>query len=153
MSLKETLESDLHDAMRNRDPVATSTLRMLIAAVRHEEVAGESARVLTDAEIVRILGKEAKNRSESATIYREAGRPELAAQEEAEAAIVATYLPAELSDSEVDALVSDAVAATGARSVKDMSQVMKALGPVIAGRADGRRVSERVRSRLGNPDR
>lgn len=148
MSLKATLEADLRSAMRGRDPAATSTLRMLLAAVRNEEVAGESARDLSDAEVQRVVAREAKKRAEAAAIYRQAGRTELADKEQAEEAFMARYLPAELSDAELDSLITDAVAATGATDMRGMGPVMKHLTPLVAGRADGRRVSERVRARL-----
>ena len=149
MSIKESLQADLSSAMRRRDVLTTTTLRQLIAAVRYEEVAGETARTLTDPETLQVLAKEAKKRAESTEIYRAAGREDLAAQEEAEAAIIATYLPAELSDAELDALVDQAVASSGAVDIKGMGPVMKLLNPMVAGRASGRRVSERVKARLG----
>jgi uncharacterized protein YqeY len=149
MSIKETLQADLSNAMRRRDAIVTSTLRQLIAAIRYEEVAGASARVLSDDETLRVLAREAKKRAESTEIYRDAGREDLATQEEAEAAIIAAYMPAELSDAELDALVDQAVASAGAVDIKGMGPVMSVLGPLVAGRASGRRVADRVKARLG----
>jgi uncharacterized protein YqeY len=151
MSLKETLQTDLSESMRRRDVLTTSTLRQLIAAVRYEEVAGDSARTLTDEETVQVLAREAKKRAESTEIYRGAGREDLATQEEAEAAIIAHYMPTELSDAELDALVDEAVASSGAVDLKGMGPVRTLLSPMVAGRAPGRRVSDRVKARLGGP--
>ncbi len=153
MSLRETLQEDLSAAMRRQDALATTTLRQLITAIQYEEVAGDSARVLSDGEAVGVLAREAKKRSESAAIYHDAGREDLATQEEAEGEIIATYLPEELSDPDLDELVDQAVTAAGAVDMKGVGQVMRLLTPMVAGRADGRRMSERVRARLGTVGR
>ena len=148
-----TLETRLHDdlttAIRARDEVTSATLRMALTAVKNEAVSGTEARELTDADVVAVLGREAKKRRESATAYDDAQRPELAARERAELAVLETYLPAQLDDAELAELVAAAVAETGAESPKQMGQVMKVLTPTIAGRADGGRVAAAVRSALG----
>jgi uncharacterized protein YqeY len=148
-----TLETRLHDdlttAIRARDEVTSATLRMALTAVKNEAVSGTEARELTDADVVAVLGREAKKRRESATAYDDAQRPELAARERAELAVLDTYLPAQLDDTELAALVAAAVAETGAESPKQMGQVMKVLTPKIAGRADGGRVAAAVRAALG----
>jgi len=148
-----TLETRLHDdlttAIRARDEVTSATLRMALTAVKNEAVSGTEARELTDADVVAVLGREAKKRRESATAYDDAQRPELAARERAELAVLETYLPAQLDDAELAELVAAAVAETGAESPKQMGQVMKVLTPKIAGRADGGRVAAAVRSALG----
>ena len=150
MSALETrLHDDLTTAIRARDEVTSATLRMALTAVKNEAVSGTEARELSDADVVVVLGREAKKRRESATAYDDAQRPELAARERAELAVLETYLPAQLDDTELAALVAAAVAETGAESPKQMGQVMKVLTPRIAGRADGGRVAAAVRSALG----
>jgi uncharacterized protein YqeY len=150
MSVLETrLHDDLTTAIRARDEVSSATLRMALTAVKNEAVSGTEARELTDADVVVVLGREAKKRRESATAYDDAQRPELAARERAELAVLETYLPAQLDDTELAELVAAAVAETGADSPKQMGQVMKVLTPRIAGRADGGRVAAAVRSALG----
>ena len=150
MSALETrLHDDLTTAIRARHEVTSATLRMALTAVKNEAVSGTEARELSDADVVVVLGREAKKRRESATAYDDAQRPELAARERAELAVLETYLPAQLDDTELAALVAAAVAETGAESPKQMGQVMKVLTPKIAGRADGGRVAAAVRSALG----
>jgi uncharacterized protein YqeY len=117
--------------------------------VKNEAVSGTEARELSDADVVLVLGREAKKRRESATAYDDAHRPELAARERAELVVLETYLPAQLDDTELAELVATAVAETGADSPKQMGAVMKVLTPRIAGRADGGRVAAAVRSALG----
>ena len=148
-ALESRLHDDLTTAIRARDEVASATLRMALTAVKNEAVSGTEARELTDADVVIVLGREAKKRRESATAYDDAARPELAERERAELAVLETYLPAQLDDAELAALVAAAVAETGADSPKQMGQVMKVLTPRIAGRADGGRVAAAVRSALG----
>ncbi len=149
-TLEERLHSDLTDAIRSRDEVRSATLRMALTAVKNEAVSGNEARELTDADVVAVLGREAKKRRESATAYDEAARPELAARERAELEVLEGYLPAQLDDDELAALVAEAIAETGAESPKQMGQVMKVLTPRIAGRADGGRVAAAVRTGLGS---
>jgi uncharacterized protein YqeY len=148
-TLEQRLHDDLTAAIRSRDEVVSSTLRMALTAVKNEAVSGDSARELSDEEVVAVLGREAKKRRESATAYDDAARPELADRERAELAVLEGYLPAQLSDDELAALVAAAVAETGADSMKAMGQVMKVLTPRIAGRADGGRVAAAVKSALG----
>jgi len=148
-ALESRLHDDLTTAIRARDEVTSATLRMALTAVKNEAVSGTEARELTDADVVVVLGREAKKRRESATAYDDAQRPELAARERAELVVLETYLPAQLDDAELAELVAAAVAETGADSPKQMGQVMKVLTPRIAGRADGGRVAAAVRSALG----
>ena len=147
-----TLETRLHDdlttAIRSRDEVTSSTLRMALTALKTESVSGDEARELTDAEVITVLGREAKKRREAATAYDDAARPELAARERAELVVLDGYLPSQLSDEELNALVIAAVAETGADSPKAMGAVMKVLTPQIAGRADGGRVAAAVKAAL-----
>lgn len=147
-TLKERLRSDLTEAIRSRDEVRKSTLRMVISAITNAEVSGDSAPELSDDDVINILTKESKRRSEAAEAYREGGRTESAATEEAEAAIIAEYLPQPLSDDELDALVRAAIAEAGATSPRDMGAVMKILTPQTSGRADGKRVADAVKTKL-----
>lgn len=147
-ALKETLRTDLTAAMKGRDELVTATLRMALTAIGTEEVAGKAARELSDAEVVQVLTREAKKRREAAEAFENGGRPEQAAREKAEGEVLARYLPAQLSDEELAALVAQAVAETGAEGPKGMGLVMKALNPKIAGRAEGGRVAAAVKSAL-----
>jgi uncharacterized protein YqeY len=148
--LEKRLHDDLTTAIRARDELASATLRMALTAVKNEAVSGTEARELSDSDVVTVLGREAKKRRESATAYDEANRPELAARERAELGVLEVYLPAQLTDGELLALVAAAVAETGADSPKAMGAVMKVLTPRIAGRADGGRVAAAVRTALGS---
>jgi uncharacterized protein YqeY len=148
--LKERLRSDLNAAMRARDQVRMRTLRMALTSITNEEVAGTSARDLSDEEVVKVLTREAKKRREAAEAFGAAGRDEQAAAERAEGEVLAGYLPAQLSDDELTALVSSAIAETGASGMQGMGQVMKVLTPRVAGRADGARVAAEVRRHLGS---
>jgi uncharacterized protein YqeY len=147
-SLKQQLRDDLQAAMRGHDELRTATIRMVLTAITNEEVAGASARELSDDEVQGILRREAKKRREAATAYAEGGRPERAERESAELGVVETYLPAQLDDAELAEIVRTAVAETGAEGMKAMGTVMKAVQPRIAGRADGARVSAEVRRQL-----
>ena len=147
--LKERLRADLTTAMKERDEVRTRTLRMALTSVSNEEVAGKSARELSDDEVLKILAREAKRRREAATAFEEAGRGEQAAAERAENVILAGYLPAQLDDAELTALVTTAIVETGASGMPAMGQVMKAVTPKVAGRAEGSRVAAEVRRQLG----
>jgi uncharacterized protein YqeY len=147
--LKARLQADLNAAMKARDEVTTATLRMSLTAITNEEVAGKSARELSDEDVIRVLTREGKKRREAAEAFDGAGRPELAARERAEGAVLERYLPAQLDDAELVELVRSAIAETGATSMRDMGAVMKAVQPRVAGRADGKRVSEEVRRQLG----
>ena len=147
--LKDRLRADLNDAMRARDQVRMRTLRMALTSIANEEVAGASARDLSDDEIIKVLTREARKRREAAEAFGAAGRTEQAAAERAEGDVLADYLPAQLGDDELAALVSTAIAETGATGMASMGQVMKILTPRVAGRADGARVAAEVRRRLG----
>ena len=149
-ALKDTLQHDLHDAMRAQDKVRSATLRMALTAITTEEVAGTQARTLTDVEVLKVLAKEAKTRRESAEAFLGAGRQERADREEAELAVLETYLPAQFEDATLDEMALAAVAEVGATSMAQMGQVMKVLQPRVAGQADGGRVAAAVRRALGN---
>ena len=145
---KERLRADLNAAMRARDQVRMRTLRMALTSITNEEVAGAAARDLTDDEIVRVLTREARKRREAAEAFSAAGRGDQAAAERAEGEVLAGYLPAQLSDDELSALVAAAIEETGASGMASMGQVMKTVTPRVAGRADGARVAAEVRRRL-----
>jgi uncharacterized protein len=147
-ALKDRLQADLTAAMKARDEVTTATLRMLLTAVGTEEVAGKAARQLSDDEVLTVVAREAKKRREAATAFADGGRPDRAERELAEERVLAGYLPAQLSDDELAALVRAAVERTGATGPKDMGAVMRAVVPQVAGRADGGRVSAAVRAAL-----
>ena len=147
--LKDRLRADLNDAIRSRDQVRLRTLRMALTSITNEEVAGASARDLSDEEIVKVLTREARKRREAAEAFGAAGRAEQAAAERAEGDVLAGYLPAQLGDDELAELVAAAIAETGATDMKSMGQVMKTLTPRVAGRAHGARVAAEVRRRLG----
>src|SRR5262249_37748621 len=139
---------DLHAAMKARDELVTSTLRMAIAAIRNAEVAGKEARELSDDEVVGVLTKEAKKRREAATAFQDGGRAASAEKELAEEQIIAGYLPAQLSDEEVATLVAEALATGGFTAMAQMGPAMKAAQAAVAGRAEGGRVAAEVRRQL-----
>ncbi|WP_067718553.1 GatB/YqeY domain-containing protein [Nocardia yamanashiensis] len=151
--LKSKLRSDLTAAMKAKDVLRLNTLRMLLAAVQTAEVAGSTARELSDAEVIAVLSKESKKRNEAAVVYEQAGRGELAANERAEEQIIDEYLPTPLTDAEVadiaDTAIADVAEQIGERpGMKQMGQVMKIATALAAGRADGSRVSAAVKARL-----
>jgi uncharacterized protein YqeY len=146
--LKLTLRADLHSSMREHDKVRSETLRMALTAITTEEVSGTTARELSEDEVLKVVTKEAKKRREAATAYLDAKRPELAAKEDAELAILEAYLPAQLSDAELEALVAQALTETGATGMPQMGLVMKAASKLVAGRADGGRVAAIVKAAL-----
>ena len=147
-ALKERLRSDLTEAIRSRDELTASTIRLALTAITTEEVAGKTARELSDDEVVTVLTREAKKRREAAEAYDDVSRPDRAQRERAEGEVLAAYLPQQLTDDELVALVADAVAETGAEGPRAMGQVMKVLGPRTAGRAEGGRVAAAVRAAL-----
>ena len=147
-TLKEQLHADLTTAMKSRDELTTATLRMLLTAITTEEVAGSAARELSDDEVVRVVNREAKKRREAAEAFAAAGRDEQAQRERDEETVLARYLPSQLDDAELTALVAATITETGASEPKQLGLVMKAVTPKIAGRADGKRVSEEVRRQL-----
>jgi hypothetical protein len=148
MGLKEKLQADLTEAIRSRNEVVSGTVRMLLAAITNEEVAGKAAKVLTDAEIITVLSREAKKRREAVEAYTQAKRDDLAGKEKAEAAVIADYLPEQLSEDEIKKLIADAIAETDAKGPAGMGLVMKVLQPKIAGKADGGVVSGLVKAAL-----
>ena len=148
MTIKALLIDDLHSAMQNRDQLRTGTIRMLLTAIKNEEVSGKEARELSDPEVITVLSREAKKRREAAEAYEQAGAKDRAATEKAEGEIIATYLPAQLSESEIKDLISAAIAETGASGPQQMGLVMKSIQPKIAGRADGVLVSSLVKAAL-----
>jgi uncharacterized protein YqeY len=145
--LKERLRADLTDAMRSRDQVRLRTLRMALTSITNEEVAG-TVHELSDADVVKILTREAKKRREAAEAFAAAGRAEQAAAEREEGEVLAGYLPAQLSDDELASLVTAAIAETGASGMPGLGKVMKAVTPQVAGRAEGARVAAEVRRQL-----
>ena len=147
-ALKERLRSDLTEAIRSRDELTASTIRLALTAITTEEVAGKTARELSDDEVVTVLTREAKKRREAAEAYDDVSRPDRAERERAEGEVLAAYLPQQLTDDELATLVADAVAETGAEGPRAMGQVMKVLGPRTAGRAEGGRVAAAVRVAL-----
>jgi uncharacterized protein len=153
--LKDRLHADLTAAMKRRDAAVTGALRMALAAVRTEEVAGKQARELTDEEVRRVLVREAKKRDESAAAFESAGREDRAEAERAEAAVLRGYLPAQLDDDELGRLVREALSEVadelGERpGRKQMGQVMKAATAKVAGRAEGSRIAAVVKAQLAD---
>lgn len=146
--LKDRLRADLTDAMKKRDSLRTSTLRMAMAAVKDAEVAGKSVRELSDEEVRQVLGREVRKRKEAAEAFTAGGRPEQAARETDEAAVLTGYLPAQLSDDELRAIIESVLAASGLSGPKAMGPAMKAVQAEVAGRAEGGRVAGLVRARL-----
>lgn len=150
--MKDRLQSDLSASMKARDEVRSGTIRMVLSAVSTEEVSGKQARELSDDDVMTVLGREAKKRREAADAYDAAGRAELADKERAELAVIEGYLPDQLSDEEVRAIVDAAVAevaSSGAEGGKAMGAVMKIVQPKVKGRADGNQVAALVKSALG----
>jgi uncharacterized protein YqeY len=148
-TLKDRLNDDLRTAMKGRDELTTSTLRMALSAVRNAEVSGTAARDLSDDEVLGVLTKEAKKRREAATAFAGAGRADQAAKETAEGEILDRYLPTQLSDAEITELVAKALAAGGITGKAQMGPAMKAAQAAVAGRAEGGRVAAEVRRQLG----
>ena len=148
MSLKEKLQNDLTDAMRSRDELRSSTIRMVLTAIKNEEVSGKEARELSDSEIITVLSREAKKRREAAEAFEQAGANDRAATEKAEGGVIAEYLPKQLSESEKKDLIAAAIKESGAATPAQMGLVMKALQPKIAGKADGGTVSALVKAAL-----
>ena len=149
--LKDRLRADLTTAMKARDEVRSSTLRMVLTAITNAEVAGKEARELTDDDIIGVLSTEAKKRREAANAFEDGGRAEMAAKELAESAVIADYLPAPLSAEEISTLVAEAIESTGAagEGMRAMGKVMGVVSPQVKGRADGGAVAAEVRRQLG----
>jgi uncharacterized protein YqeY len=147
MSLKDTIKESMKQAMRDKDSARLDALRMLSAAIQRREV--DERIQLDDTQTLAVIEKLIKQGKESVEQYEKGGRPELAAKEKADIALYQTYLPKQLSAEEIDAIINDAVTATGAASIKDMGKVMGAVKPKLAGRADMGQVSARIKARLG----
>jgi uncharacterized protein YqeY len=150
-ALKDRLRQDLTTAIKARDEVRSSTIRMVLSAITNAEVAGKVARELSDEDVVGVLSTEAKKRREAAQAFADGGRAEMAAKEQAEAAVIADYLPAQLTEEEIRDLVAEAVASTGAagEGMRAMGKVMGVVTPQVRGRADGGAVAAEVRRQLG----
>jgi hypothetical protein len=146
--LKDRLRSDLTAAMKSRDQVRTRTLRMVLTSITNEEVSGNASRDLSDDEVLKLLAREARRRREAAEAFESAGRANQAAAERAEDEVLAGYLPAQLGDDELAAIVAEVIAETGASGMSAMGQVMKAVTPRVVGRAEGGRVAAEVRRAL-----
>jgi uncharacterized protein YqeY len=144
--LKARIKDDLKTAMRNRDQTRVDSLRLLNAAIQRREV--DERKQLDDAEVLATIDKLVKQARESIEQYEKGGRPELAAKEQADVAVWQSYLPEPLSEAEIDRLIEQAIAETGAGSVKDMGKVMGVLRPRLQGRADMGQASARVKARL-----
>ncbi|MFF4034495.1 GatB/YqeY domain-containing protein [Streptomyces sviceus] len=150
-TLKSKLQEDLNAAIKGRDELRSSTLRMTLAAITNEEVAGKEKRELSDAEVLKVITKEAKKRREAADAFAQGGRAESAEREKAEGEVLAGYLPQQLSDEELNDIVAQAVEeakATGAEGPRAMGAVMKIVNPKVAGLAEGGRVAAAVKKRL-----
>ena len=150
-ALKDRLRQDLTSAMKARDELRASTLRMVLTAVTNAEVAGKQARELSDDDIVGVLTSEAKKRREAATAFEDAGRAESAAKERAEAEVIGEYLPEQLDEAAVAEIVRGAVEESGAagEGMRAMGKVMGIVQPRVRGRADGGAVAAEVRRQLG----
>lgn len=150
-ALKDRLRSDLTTAMKSRDELRSSTLRMLLAAITNAEVAGKEARELSDDDVIGVLSTEAKKRREAASAFADAGRGELADKERAEASVIADYLPEQLDEAAIAEIVTAAIEQTGAagEGMRSMGKVMGVVQPQVRGRADGAVVAAEVRRQLG----
>lgn len=148
MSIKEQLKKDLTEAIRGRDEITSGTIRMVLTAITNEEVAGKEARVLSDEEVITVLSREGKKRREAAEAFENAGRADKSALEKSEGEVIAKYLPAQLSEADIAAIITEAIASTGAQGPGDMGKVMGAVKPKIAGKADGGLVSALVKAAL-----
>jgi uncharacterized protein YqeY len=151
--LKAQLKADLTTSMKARDELTSSTLRMVLTAITNEEVSGKESKVLTDEEVLTVLAREGKKRRESFVAYTDANRPELAARENAELEVISLYLPEQLSDAEVEAIVASAVeqiSGNGVTGGAAIGAVMKIVQPQVKGRADGGVVASLVKQALNN---
>ncbi|MEU3517387.1 GatB/YqeY domain-containing protein [Streptomyces sp. NPDC006654] len=150
-TLKSKLHDDLNAAIKGRDELRSATLRMTLSAITNEEVAGKQKRELSDDEVLKVIAKEAKKRREAAEAFAQGGRVESAEREKAEGAVLAEYLPKQLSDEELDGIVAEAVEeakAAGAEGPRAMGAVMKIVNPKVAGLAEGGRVAASVKKHL-----
>ncbi|MFJ1758413.1 GatB/YqeY domain-containing protein [Kitasatospora sp. NPDC088134] len=147
-TLKEQLQEDLTAAIKARDELRSSTIRLTLSAVTSAEVSGKQKKELSDAEVLQVIGKEAKKRREAAEAFEGAGRAEQAARERAEGVLLDAYLPQQLTDEELAGIVAAAVAESGASGPQAMGAVMKLVRPQVEGRADGGRVAAAVKAAL-----
>ncbi|MER5932749.1 GatB/YqeY domain-containing protein [Streptomyces sp. NPDC002054] len=150
-TLKAKLQDDLTTAIKARDELRSSTLRLTLSAITKEEVAGTTARELSDEEVLKVIAKEAKKRREAADAFAKGGRPEQAEREIVEGKVLDEYLPKQLTDEELREIVAQAVAeakAAGAEGPRAMGAVMKIVGPKVAGLAEGGRVAAVVKQLL-----
>jgi uncharacterized protein len=150
-ALKDRLRADLTTAIKSRDEVRSVTIRMLLTAITHAEVAGKEHRELSDDDIIGVLSTEAKKRREAAVAFDEGGRPEMATKERAEGVVITDYLPSQLSEAELVALIAAAVEQTGAagEGMRAMGKVMGVVSQQVKGKADGSVVAAEVRRQLG----
>lgn len=147
-TVRERIDADLKDAMRSKNELNTSVLRMLKSAIKYKEVEPGATGPLDEAAILQVIGTLIKQRRDSIEQYKTGGRPELAEKEEAEISVLQNYLPKQLSPDELRAEVQAAITQAGAKSAKDMGAVMKLLTPKLQGRAEGRAISEEVKNQL-----
>ena len=147
LPLRDQITNDMKDAMRAGDKPRLAVIRLILAAIKQREV--DERITLDDTQVLAVLDKMVKQRRDSVTQYQAGNRQDLADKEQAEIELIQTYLPAQLTEAELDALVADAVQATGAASIKDMGKVMGVLKPKVQGRADMGAVSARIKSKLG----
>jgi len=151
--LKAQLKADLTTSIKARDELKSATLRMVLTAITNEEVAGKESKVLTDEEVLTVLAREGKKRRESVVAYTDANRPELAARENAELEVISLYLPEQLSEAEVEAIVASAVEQVSGNGVTGgaaIGAVMKIVQPQVKGRADGSVIASLVKKALNN---
>jgi uncharacterized protein YqeY len=146
--LKSKLQSDLNEAIKSRNTVVAETIRMILSAITNEEVAGKEKKELSDAEVITVLTREAKKRREAAEAFEQGGRADRASAERAEGAVIAGYLPEQLSEDQLNKLIAETIAAVGAAGPSDMGKVMGALKAKVAGKADGAVVSSLVKAAL-----
>jgi uncharacterized protein YqeY len=147
-TLKQRLKDDLTTAIKTRDELRSATLRLTLSAITKEEVAGSTARELSDDEVLTVITREAKKRREAAEAFEQGGRAESAQRERAEGEVLAAYLPQQLSDEELAGIVREAIAESGAEGPKAMGAVMKVVNPKVAKRAEGGRVAAEVKRQL-----
>ena len=147
MALKEQITNDMKESMKSGDKERLSVIRLILAALKQKEV--DERIVLDDAQVLAILEKMLKQRRESVAQFTQGNRPDLVAKEEAEIKVIQGYMPAQLSEAELDAMIAAAVAESGAASIKDMGKVMGILKPKVAGKADMSAVSARIKAKLG----
>ena len=147
-TLKQRLKDDLTAAIKGRDELRSATIRLTLSAITNEEVAGKTARQLSDDEVQKVIAREAKKRREAAEAFAQGGRAESAERERAEGVVLAEYLPTQLTDEELTQLVRSAIAESGAEGPRAMGAVMKVVNPKVAGLAEGGRVAAEVKRQL-----